>query len=238
VWCISIPSGAEMSVLSKRFPAALRVLLVVKQAIAREGLRLLLETRVGAAVVGETSSSEEAVAAGIPDVDLILFDTDLDDPSSFEAIERLIAAAAGGKLVVLTGSADQQAHCRVMRLGAMGLVLKERPTEVLVKAIEKVCSGEVWFDRSTMARMLAGMSGAAAAQDREAAGIATLTDRERQVVALVGEGLKNRSIAERLFISEITVRHHVTSIISKLGVSDRLELLIYAYRHKLAKPPI
>jgi len=227
-----------MSVLSKRVPAALRVLLVGKQAILREGLRLVLETRLGATVVGEASTSEEAVAAALPNVDLILLDTDLDDPSSFEAVARLITAVGRGKLMILTGSVDQQAHCHVMRLGAMGLVVKERPTEVLVKAIEKVCSGEVWFDRSTMARMLAGMSGSAAAEDPEAARIATLTDREREVVALVGEGLKNRYIAERLFISEITVRHHVTSIVSKLGVSDRLELLIYAYRHKLAKPPI
>jgi DNA-binding NarL/FixJ family response regulator len=227
-----------MKVPRPRSAAALRVVLVGKQAISREGLRLVLETRLGGAVVVEASGLEEASAADLPHSHLILLDTELDEAGSFEAVSQLVAAAGAARLLVLTGSTDQEAHCRVMRLGAMGLVGKDQPAEVLIKAIEKVHAGEVWFDRSTMARMIAGISGASAARTQDAARIATLTDREREVVALVGEGLKNKYIAERLFISEITVRHHVTSIVAKLGVSDRLELLIFAYRHKLAKPPI
>ncbi|HWP41952.1 MAG TPA: response regulator transcription factor, partial [Blastocatellia bacterium] len=92
---------------------------------------------------------------------------------------------------------------------------------------------------ATMAGVLSEMVRASKPKeaDPESSKIASLTEREREVVALVGEGLKNKQIADRLFISETTVRHHLTSIFDKLGVSDRVELLIYAYRHGLADPP-
>ena len=123
-----------------------------------------------------------------------------------------------------------------MRAGAMGVVLKDHAAEVLIKAIEKVHSGEVWLDRLMMGRVLQEISEEKQSNpDREK--IDTLTERERQVVGLVGEGLKNKQIAARLFISETTVTHHLSSVFSKLEVSDRLELVVYAFRHGLAKLP-
>jgi two-component system nitrate/nitrite response regulator NarL len=107
---------------------------------------------------------------------------------------------------------------------------------VLLKAIIKVHQGEVWLDRSMMGSVLDEMTQAPEI-DPEKARIASLTDRECQVIALIAEGLKNKQIGERLFISETTVTHHLSSIFSKLGVSDRLELLIYAFAHKLARVP-
>jgi len=119
------------------------------------------------------------------------------------------------------------------------LVLKERSTEILLKAIEKVHAGEVWLERSMIAAVLSEMTrkNERKPTNPEAANIATLTPREREVITLIGEGLRNKQIAQRLFISETTVRHHLTSIFSKLHVSERLELVIYAYRHGLAKIP-
>jgi len=117
--------------------------------------------------------------------------------------------------------------------------LKNQSASTLVKAIERVHAGEAWLDRSTTASLLLELSprNRAAKPDPELAKIASLTEREREVIKLVGKGLKNKQIAEKLFISNITVHHHLTSIYSKLDVSDRLDLLIYSYRNGLAHLP-
>jgi DNA-binding NarL/FixJ family response regulator len=121
----------------------------------------------------------------------------------------------------------------------MGMVKKEKAAEVLIAAIERVNDGEAWLDPSLMAGVLSEVTraGKAAKTDPEAEKIASLTKREREVIVLIGEGIKNKEIAGRLFISETTVRHHLTSIYDKLEVADRVELLIYAFRHGLANPP-
>jgi DNA-binding NarL/FixJ family response regulator len=120
----------------------------------------------------------------------------------------------------------------------VGLVLKEQAVEVLVQAVKKVHAGEAWLDPALVASVLTEMSVAVGQEaGPEAARIARLTAREREVIALVVEGLKNSQIAERLSISRVTVSHHLTSIFHKLGVANRLELVTYAYRHGLTKPP-
>jgi DNA-binding NarL/FixJ family response regulator len=121
----------------------------------------------------------------------------------------------------------------------MGIVAKDKAADVLINAIKVVRKGEAWLDPATTASMLGEMSRAPKPKplDPEAEKIATLTNREREVVTLIGEGIRNKEIADRLFISETTVRHHLTSIFDKLDVDDRVELLIYAYKHKLADPP-
>jgi len=107
----------------------------------------------------------------------------------------------------------------------------------LLKAIERVHAGEVWLDRFLTSNLIVDLrrSHKPSKKQEEESAISKLTDREREVIALVGEGLKNKQIADRLFISEITVRHHLTSIFEKLKVSDRLELLIFAYQKGLVK---
>jgi len=224
---------------SLREPAlqSIRVLLVGQHAVIRTSLRLLIESRPGLTVVGEASSCAEIAKSSLPQCDIVLLEIDLDRERSLDSMAELIASS-NQRVLILAGESDDRVCCDAMRLGAMGLVLKEKPAEDLIKAIQKVHAGEVWFDRSMMAHMLNTISRRPAGRDEEAERIATLTDREREIVTLVGEGLKPKQIGERLFISEITVRHHLTSTFSKLGVSDRFELLIYAYRHKLAKLPL
>ena len=120
----------------------------------------------------------------------------------------------------------------------MGLVLKEQAADVLLRAIEKVHAGEVWLERTMVADVLNHLtrrSPAPLGSDENK--IATLTAREHEIIALLGEGLKNSQIAKRLFVSETTIRHHLTSIFNKLGVHDRLQLVIYAYRHSLVAIP-
>jgi DNA-binding NarL/FixJ family response regulator len=191
-------------------------------------------------MVGEAGNRSEAVAvAASARPDVILLDLDLGDESGLDLIQDLLEAAGQARVIILTGTRDPEAHQRALNLGAMGVVQKEKAPEVLLSAIERVHAGEAWLDPLLTARLLGQVAKASRPKkpDPEAASIATLTPREREVVTLVGEGLKNREIAERLFISEWTVRHHITSIFSKLQVSDRVELILFAYRHGLAKPP-
>jgi DNA-binding NarL/FixJ family response regulator len=116
-------------------------------------------------------------------------------------------------------------------------VLKDQAAEVVIKAIEKVHRGEVWLDRTLTASVLSERTREARDQQEDLARIASLTEREREIVALVCQGLRNKQIAEKLFISAATVRNHLTSVLSKLELSNRVELAMYAYRQRLAKPP-
>jgi two-component system nitrate/nitrite response regulator NarL len=201
---------------------------------------MLIENHAGLNVAGEAGNGSDALTvAAREQPDIILLDLDLNGTNGLDLIPDLLAAAKHARVIILTGVHDPETHQRAVRLGAMGLVLKEKAAEVVIKAIEKVHAGEIWLDRSTIGNMLAQMSQANAVRksDPEAAKIAALTEREREIISLIGEGLKNKQIAARLFISETTVRHHLTSVFDKLGVVDRLELIIYAYRHGLAEPP-
>lgn len=219
----------------------IRLLLVDEHAVIRAGLRMLIESHSGITVVGESGNYTEAVeTAARTRPQIILLDLDLHGDSGLDIVPELLAASEGVRVLLLTGIRDEDLHRRALRQGAMGIVLKDETADVLIKAIERVHAGEAWIDRTTMGRVLTDLGRPTGTADNGMERIETLTDRERQVVAVFAEGLKNGQIAERLFISETTVRHHLTSIFAKLEVSDRLELLIFAYRHRLAplpKPP-
>jgi DNA-binding NarL/FixJ family response regulator len=222
--------------------APIRVLIVDDETLIRSGLRMIIESWPGLKVIGEASNKTDALRlAEREQPDIILLDVNLRGANGLDFLPDLLSTAAGSRVLVLTGMLDQQTHDHAMRVGAMGVVLKDKGAETLIKAIERVHAGEVWLDRSAIGRFFAERS-RPGKEDRqvgpEAAKISSLTGREREVIALIGEGLKNKQIAERLFISETTIRHHLTSVFSKLSVSDRLELIIYAYRHGLAKPPL
>jgi DNA-binding NarL/FixJ family response regulator len=215
-------------------------MLIDDHAVVRAGLRLLIESQPGLKAVGEAGNRADALAvAGREQPDVILLDLVLHDTDGVDLIPELLAAARKARILVLTGVTDPEAHVHAMRLGAMGVVLKEKASEVLIKAIEKVHEGEIWFDRSLLANVFSERprTGEAKKRGPEAAKAATLTGREREVTALVVEGLRNKQIADRLSISQTTVSHHLTSIFNKLGVSDRFELIIYAYRYGLAETP-
>jgi len=213
----------------------IRIVLLDNNTIVRAGLRMLLESEQDFAVVGEASDRDEAVAVVAREQpDVILLELDLGGCSSLEFFTELVSAARNARALVLTGVDDPEMHRRAVILGSAGVVLKKQASEVLLRAIKRVGLGEVWLDQATVAGLL---SAANKAGGEDAARIGTLTKREHEIILLIGEGLRNKRIAERLFISETTVRHHLTSIFSKLSVSSRLDLVIYAYRHGLAKSP-
>lgn len=215
----------------------IRIVLIDNHTIVRSGMRMLIESRLGLEVVAEVGNRTESLAvAASEQPDIILFA--LNEDADLDLIPELLAAARQARVLVLTALRDPRVHQRAIRLGAIGLVLKDASAETFLKAIEKVHTGEVWLNRSTIANVLTKLVGANHEVDSEAAKIATLTRREREIITLIGEGLKNKQIAAKLFISEATVRHHFTSIFDKLGVSDRLELVIYSYRYGLIKLPV
>jgi DNA-binding NarL/FixJ family response regulator len=186
------------------------------------------------AQAGNKAEALERAASERPDV--IVLDLVLGDEDGLSFLPELCQASPTSRVLVLTGVQNPDAHRRAIRRGAMGIVLKEHAADQLLKAIMKVNDGEVWIERSMMGSMIQEFNKPAMV-DPEIAKIESLTDREREVIGLIGEGLKNKQVGERLFISETTVTHHLSSVFSKLEVSDRLELIIYAFRHGLAKMP-
>jgi two-component system, NarL family, nitrate/nitrite response regulator NarL len=221
-------------------PQSVRVLIVDDHGIMRAGLRMLLESQAGIMVVGEASSCADALAlATCTQPDVIVLDLDLGGENAVESIPTLLRTAPETRILVLTGLRDPEVHRQAIRHGALGLVFKEKAVETLLQAITKVRAGEVWLEPTMIAQVLGDLTRPQLSPQpsAEATKIARLTEREREVITLVGEGLRNKHIAARLYISEATVRHHLTAIFAKLDISDRFELAIYAYQHGLAKPP-
>jgi DNA-binding NarL/FixJ family response regulator len=215
----------------------IRILIVDDHAVVRAGLRMLIDQNPAMKVIGLAGNRSEALAlAASEQPNLIILDILLGDEDGLTILPELREVAKEARVLVLTGLRGSESQRRAMLAGAMGIVLKEHAAEVLIKAINKVHQGEVWLDRSLMGSLLDEMTQPPEI-DSETAKIASLTDRERQVIALIAEGLKNKQIGERLYITETTVTHHLSSIFSKLDVSDRLELVIYAFAHKLASVP-
>ena len=201
---------------------------------------MLIESQRGWQVVGETADRAEAlVVAGREQPDVVLLDPMRGGVADLEVLPKLLEVAQATRVLLVTGLSDPALHQQAMRMGALGIVLKEHAGDVLLKAIEKVCAGEVWVERAMLTGLLSELvhQPVPAVLTGSLGRARVLTEREREVVVLIGEGLKNKQIAARLGVSETTVRHYLTSIFDKLHVSDRLELMLYAFRYGLAKPP-
>jgi len=199
--------------------------------VLREGIKMLLAASGDVRVVGSSATASAAIeplARLSPDV--VLLDLDLGDEDGLHWLPRISAAAPRARVLILTALRDRARDEEALRAGARGLVLKDAAPEVLLQAIRSVAVGALWFDPRVLAASQAGSAGEPAAP-----GLAQLTPREREIVALVGEGLRNDGVAKRLGISEKTVRNHLTTVFDKLGVSGRLELVVYAFQHGLAR---
>jgi len=156
-------------------------------------------------------------------------------------LQRLQASKNKTRVIVLTASDDKNEFVQAMKLGTSGIVLKQTATELLIKSIRKVHAGEIWLDSHTTAAVIRqfvandeppapSMPSAPPTRERERS---PLSQREREIVALVAQGFKNKEMAEKMFISEQTVKNHLHNIFDKLGVSDRLELALYAIHNNL-----
>jgi DNA-binding NarL/FixJ family response regulator len=216
--------------------ATVRILLVDDHAMFREGVKMLLQRDARLEVIGEAGDPAKALELTARErPDIVLLDIDLAGHDGLDMIESLQASSPGSDVIVLTGIRDEGLQARALRSGAKGFVQKDQNGDLVLRAIQKVHDGEIWFDRGTIGaavtRLIEG------AGEEQAQPLGTLTARERDITRLVGEGLKNDAIAQRLFISEKMVRNHLTVIFDKVDVRDRLHLAIYAYRRGLAKLP-
>ncbi len=221
---------------TRNIKAQIGVYIINDQAIFRAGLRMLLED-AGMAVLAEAANRVDAVAMAKASIaDVILLDIDFVTDNGLDILGELVSVSTG-PVLVLTGSASLELHQLAVQNGARGIVLKEEPPEILAKAIRQVDSGELWLRRSLLTELItrqrAGSPSRQRNQDPETQKIAMLTPRERDIVGLVAEGLNGRGIADKLRVSEFTVRNHLTSILDKLDLSNKFELAVYAFRHSL-----
>lgn len=216
----------------------INILLIGDYSIFRNALRMLIETKNGLKVISETADLTEASAVmSKAKPDLILIDMpESQEKNLFSFLEQIVEQVP---ILVLAGKHDFNIYQKCLRFGISGLVSKEKKSDILFKAIEKVTEGELWFDRMIMGQTIKQLVKERNSPQRslEANLNSILSDREKQVVDLICKGLKNKGIAEKLFITETTVRHHLTSIFNKLEITSRLELVIYAFKNNLVKVP-
>jgi len=219
--------------------AKIRVVIADDHPIVRDGLRKLLSIEEDIDVVGEAADGQELLdhmEEWRPDV--ILLDLRMPNTDGLAALQTLNNTKNPAKVIILTASEDKNEFVQAMKLGCAGIVLKQTSADLIVKSIRKVHAGEIWLDAHTTAAVMRQFATAEAAA---ASGIkgrerAPLSTREREIVALVAQGYKNKEMAEKMFISEQTVKNHLHNIFDKLGVSDRLELALYAIHKGLHLP--
>jgi len=226
----------------------IRVLLADDQALIRAGFRVLLEAADDIEVIGEAVNGDQAVELATAErPDVILMDIRMPGTDGLAATAQIAAADAlnGVKVVILTTFETDEYVYQALRAGASGFLVKDAEPEELIRAVRVVHKGEALLSPSVTRRLIASLATrapavpAAAGRDpanpaRPAADLARLTEREREVLALVAQGLSNEEIATRLYLSPLTTKTHVSHIMTKLGARDRAQLVVLAYQVGLA----
>ena len=210
----------------------MKVIICDDQAIVRDGLEMLLKLEADIEVVGTAEDGAEAVEMVAKESpDLVLMDLKMPVMNGVEATRQIRARYPEVKVLVLTTYDDDEWVFDAINAGASGYLLKDTPRDEVVKVIRGTVSGKVYLDPSVAGRVLEQLSN----QSTQPLTMITdkLTEREIEVLRLLAKGLNNKDIAERLFLSEGTVRNHVSTILSKLGVSDRTQAAVIALQHGL-----
>lgn len=211
----------------------IRVLLADDHPVVRQGLRAFLESRNGIAVVGEASDGAEAVAMAArlrPDV--VVMDLVMPGMDGVAATSRIAAGEAAPRVLVLTSFAAEEQVVPAVRAGAAGYLLKDAEPGAVEDAVRRVAAGESLLHPQAAARLMAEVATDAPPRPSRT----SLTPREVEVLRLLAGGLSNRRLARELVISEKTVKTHVSSILSKLGLADRTQAALYAVREGLVEP--
>ncbi|MFE1896960.1 response regulator [Streptomyces yangpuensis] len=213
--------------ISARTP--IRVFLLDDHEVVRRGLRDLLEAEPDISVVGEAGTAEQALARGPalrPDVAVL--DVRLPDGDGITVCRELRSHMPDLACLMLTSFDDEDALLDSIMAGAAGYVLKQIKGSDLVSAVRTVATGQSMLDPATTARLMHSLRAPEAPKEPEDARLAALTERERAVLELIGEGLTNRQIAKRLYLSEKTVKNHISRLLGKLGVERRVQAAVIA----------
>ena len=211
----------------------IRVLIVDDHPVVRQGLRSFLSSRDGIEVVGEAGDGEQAVSeARVVRPDVVLMDLVMPGAGGVAAIRQILAAEPQARVLVLTSFSSDDQVIPAVQAGASGYLLKDVAPADLEAAVRAVHRGEALLDRQVVAGVMAEVAGS-----RTSGGdLDQLTPREVEVLRLLGRGLSNRTLAAELFVSEKTVKTHVSSILAKLGVGDRTQAALWAVRQGLVPP--
>ncbi|MBS1873073.1 MAG: response regulator transcription factor [Acidobacteria bacterium] len=218
--------------VSEKRRKSIRIVIADDHPIVRDGLKKLLALEDDIEVVGEAGDGRE-VLERVQELepDVLLLDLRMPNLDGLAALQALQQANRSTRVIVLTASEDKNEFVQAMKLGCSGIVLKQTAPDLIIKSIRKVNAGEIWLDSHTTAAVMRqfsspiDMAPTGQSKTRERS---PLSQREREIVALVAQGYKNKEMAEKMFISEQTVKNHLHNIFDKLGVSDRLELALYA----------
>ena len=221
-------------------PQTVRILIADDHPIFRDGLKRLLESERDFKVVGEACDGAEAVKMVRQlKPEILLLDLAMPQRPGLEALREMSTDASSVRVILLTAAAEKDQIVEALQLGARGVVLKDSATQILLKSIRAVMNGEYWVGRESVSNLvqylrgLVGSSSNTARQRRYG-----LTPRELEIVSAVVAGYANKEIAEHFKISEDTVKHHLSNIFDKVGVSTRLELALFAVNQALPFKPI
>jgi two-component system, NarL family, nitrate/nitrite response regulator NarL len=210
----------------------IRVLMADDHVIFRDGLRKLLESEDDITIVGEASNGNECVHMLTKlKPDILLLDLRMPGKDGLAVLEEANLDSLTTRIIVWTAAEDERDAVQAMRLGARGIVLKQSASDLLVKSIRRVHGGEIWLDNRITAEVMKAFAKTSDNGPRRDKPL--LSNREMEIVQLVAKGYRNKEIGGKLFISEQTVKNHMHNIFDKLGVSDRLELALYAIHHRL-----
>lgn len=215
---------------------AIKVVLADDQAMVRAGFRMILESEPDIAVVGEAENGEQAVdVAARLRPDLVLMDIQMPVMDGLEATRRITSGSAEARVIILTTFERDEYVFEALRFGASGFLLKNAPPEELVHAVRVVADGDALLSPSVTRRIIEEFS-ARPVRLSTPPDLGRLTAREREVLRLLASGRSNAELADELYIGEGTIKTHVSSVLSKLGLRDRVQAVVFAYETGLVSP--
>jgi two-component system, NarL family, nitrate/nitrite response regulator NarL len=221
--------------------ASIRVLVADGHPIVLEGLRSALGQQPGVIqVIGEASDGMEAIEKTVElDPDVVLMELKLPRVDGLTVLRSIQARASRSKVILFSSSENKEEFVEAMKIGCRGIISKSATISLIEKSIQKVHAGEIWLDSHTTAAVIRQFSSPSdfpsvhASNGKSTRERAQLSQREREIIILIAQGYKNKEIAEKMFITEQTVKNHLHNVFDKLGVSDRLELALYAIHNSL-----